>query len=94
MHKVVLEAGSEAELRKVADKLTEAAIDHKLWIEQPENYPTCLAVKPYQKEVLTNGIDCNRRYLSVHRLRSGKIIPYFISASSEVFQEIQIVQRS
>ena len=51
MHKVVLEAGSEAELRKVADKLTEAAIDHKLWIEQPENYPTCLAVKPYQKEV-------------------------------------------
>ena len=54
MHKVVLEAGSEAELRKVADKLTEAAIDHKLWIEQPENFPTCLAVKPYQKEVLTN----------------------------------------
>ena len=62
MHKVVLEAGSEAELRKVADKLTEAAIDHKLWIEQPENFPTCLAVKPYQKEVLINGIDFYIRY--------------------------------
>ena len=70
MHKVVLEAGSEAELRKVADKLTEAAIDHKLWIEQPENFPTCLAVKPYQKEVLTNGIDFNIRHLSVHLIFS------------------------
>lgn len=27
---------------------------HKLWIEQPENYPTCLAVKPYPKELNTD----------------------------------------
>lgn len=24
---------------------------HKLWMEQPEDIPTCLAVKPYNKEV-------------------------------------------
>jgi hypothetical protein len=23
---------------------------HKLWVEQPENFPTCLALKPYPKE--------------------------------------------
>ena len=23
-------------------------VDYKLWIEQPENYPTCLALRPYQ----------------------------------------------
>ena len=24
-------------------------VDYKLWIEQPENYPTCLALRPYQE---------------------------------------------
>ena len=51
MHKVVLEARGEEDLLKVSDKLKEAGVDHKLWIEQPENFPTCLAVKPYHKEV-------------------------------------------
>ena len=51
MHKVVLEVGGEADLVKVAEKLKEASVDHKLWVEQPENFPTCLAVKPYPKEV-------------------------------------------
>ncbi|KAG6451274.1 hypothetical protein O3G_MSEX007039 [Manduca sexta] len=50
MHKVVLEVPNEESLKKVADKLTEKAIAHKLWIEQPENIPTCLAIKPYPKE--------------------------------------------
>jgi len=50
MHKVVLEVGGEADLVKVAEKLKEASVDHKLWVEQPENFPTCLAVKPYPKE--------------------------------------------
>jgi len=49
MHKIILEAKDETALKTLADKLTEAAVDHKLWIEQPENYPTCLAVKPYPK---------------------------------------------
>ncbi|XP_070533424.1 putative peptidyl-tRNA hydrolase PTRHD1 [Ptychodera flava] len=50
MHKVVLEAKDEDSVRKLSDKLQEDNIDHKLWIEQPENIPTCLASKPYPKE--------------------------------------------
>ena len=52
MHKVVLEVGGEADLVKVAERLKEASVDHKLWVEQPEKYPTCLAVKPNPKEVI------------------------------------------
>ena len=49
MHKIVLEVKDENELKKIDEKLTEGAIDHKLWVEQPENFPTCLAVRPYPK---------------------------------------------
>ena len=49
MHKVVLEVKSEEELKALDSKLMEGAVDHKMWIEQPENYPTCLAVRPYPK---------------------------------------------
>lgn len=50
MHKVVLEVPNEDALRKLSEKLKESSIDHKLWIEQPENIPTCLALKPYPKD--------------------------------------------
>ncbi|XP_026731842.1 putative peptidyl-tRNA hydrolase PTRHD1 [Trichoplusia ni] len=50
MHKVVLEVPNEESLKKVAEKLKENSISHKLWIEQPENIPTCLAMKPYPKD--------------------------------------------
>lgn len=30
--------------------LKEKGIDHKMWIEQPENEATCIVVKPYPKE--------------------------------------------
>ena len=43
------QAPDESALHKLSAKLTENGVDHKLWIEQPENYPTCLAVKPYSK---------------------------------------------
>ncbi len=46
---MVLEAKGEAQLTNLAAKLTEAGVKHKLWIEQPENFPTCLATKPYRK---------------------------------------------
>ncbi|KAG8034009.1 hypothetical protein G9C98_008490 [Cotesia typhae] len=42
MHKIVLEAADESKLTDLHSKLSEAKIDHKLWIEQPENIPTCL----------------------------------------------------
>eukprot|EP00117_Sycon_ciliatum_P017817 scpid81609/ scgid16664/ Putative peptidyl-tRNA hydrolase PTRHD1; Peptidyl-tRNA hydrolase domain-containing protein 1 len=49
MHKVVLEIQDEASLRTLAERLTEGAVDHHLWIEQPEGTPTALACKPYPK---------------------------------------------
>ena len=41
---------NEQDLKSIEQKLIEANVDHKMWIEQPENYPTCLAVRPYPKE--------------------------------------------
>ncbi|XP_059058651.1 putative peptidyl-tRNA hydrolase PTRHD1 [Achroia grisella] len=52
MHKVVLEVPNEDSLKKAAEKLKENSIDYKLWTEQPENIPTCLAIKPYPKEAI------------------------------------------
>jgi len=49
MHKIVLEVKDEGELNNLKNKLDEGSIDHKVWIEQPENFPTCLAVRPYPK---------------------------------------------
>lgn len=45
-----LQAPSQGELEKLSQDLSANQIDHKLWIEQPENYPTCLATKPYPKQ--------------------------------------------
>ncbi|KAL5493887.1 hypothetical protein EMCRGX_G015122 [Ephydatia muelleri] len=45
MHKV----NDEADLLALASSLRGGEVDHKLWMEQPENIPTCLATKPYPK---------------------------------------------
>lgn len=50
MHKVVLLADDEPTLRQLAQTLTAADIKHKLWIEQPEDVATCIAIKPYNKQ--------------------------------------------
>ncbi|XP_022902330.1 putative peptidyl-tRNA hydrolase PTRHD1 [Onthophagus taurus] len=50
MHKVVLEANDEEAIVKLKETLDENGVKHKLWIEQPENIPTCLVTKPYPKE--------------------------------------------
>eukprot|EP00887_Chlorella_sp_A99_P004306 scaffold15.g4306.t1 len=49
MHKVVLEVKGEAQLRGLSEKLGAAGVPHKLWIEQPEDYATCLATAPLPK---------------------------------------------
>ncbi|GFO40353.1 ptrhd1_0 protein [Plakobranchus ocellatus] len=54
MHKVILEAKDEESLVKLAEQLSSDGISHKLWIEQPENIPTCVAVKPYRKNDVKN----------------------------------------
>ncbi|XP_026464416.1 putative peptidyl-tRNA hydrolase PTRHD1 [Ctenocephalides felis] len=50
MHKVVLEAPNENTIQTLHTTLETEGIKHKLWIEQPENIPTCLALKPYPKD--------------------------------------------
>lgn len=50
MHKVVLEAPDEQSMVNLKNKLEENSVKHKMWVEQPENIPTCIAVKPYPKE--------------------------------------------
>ncbi len=50
MTTVVLEVPNESQLLKLSERLKEASVDHKVWVEQPEDYPTCLATKPYAKE--------------------------------------------
>lgn len=52
MRKVVLEVKDEAQLLEYKDKLNSNNIDFHLWIEQPENIPSCLALRPYEKEEL------------------------------------------
>ncbi|KAG7331604.1 hypothetical protein KOW79_005573 [Hemibagrus wyckioides] len=52
MHKVVLQAADEASLTRLSRTLSENNIAHKLWTEQPENLPTCLALKPYPKDTV------------------------------------------
>jgi len=49
MHKVVLGISGEEKIRNLAKKLEEGGVQHKLWIEQPENTPTCIATKPCAK---------------------------------------------
>lgn len=48
----VLQAPDEASLTNLSETLREKAVAHKLWIEQPENIPTCLALKPYPKDAV------------------------------------------
>lgn len=46
---LTLQAPDEATLWTLSIELDNADICHKIWIEQPENFPTCLACKPYPK---------------------------------------------
>uniref|UniRef100_A0A7N0V4P7 peptidyl-tRNA hydrolase n=1 Tax=Kalanchoe fedtschenkoi TaxID=63787 RepID=A0A7N0V4P7_KALFE len=54
MHKVTLEVKGETQILNLSEKLKTGGIDHKLWIEQPENIPTCLATKPYPKSTVSS----------------------------------------
>ena len=53
---------------------------HKLWVEQPENFPTCLATKPCPKEV-----EC-----LVGTLKHLSWLP----GSAEILQKVQTLQGS
>lgn len=51
-YKFQFQIGTEDELRKLSEDLTTNDIKHKLWIEQPENIATCIALKPYEKDAV------------------------------------------
>ena len=46
---VVLGVKDSKELLKFAQKLSDADMQHRVWVEQPENDPTALAVLPYPR---------------------------------------------
>uniref|UniRef100_A0A0D3FZV4 peptidyl-tRNA hydrolase n=1 Tax=Oryza barthii TaxID=65489 RepID=A0A0D3FZV4_9ORYZ len=46
---VTLEVKGETQLKNLAEKLEAAGVRHKVWIEQPENIPTCIATAPCPK---------------------------------------------
>jgi peptidyl-tRNA hydrolase len=52
MHKVIKECKGEAQLRTLADRLAAEGVAHKLWVEQPENIPTAIALKPYPRSAV------------------------------------------
>lgn len=49
---VVLEVKGEEQLKNLSQKLKQAEVMHKLWMEQPEDIPTCLATAPQRKSLL------------------------------------------
>lgn len=48
--KIYTQVDNEEELLQLSQTLNEADIKHKMWIEQPEEIPTCIALKPYKKQ--------------------------------------------
>ncbi|NXD32140.1 PTRD1 hydrolase, partial [Spelaeornis formosus] len=49
MTTVVLEAPNENSLLDLSELLKQNGVDHRLWMENPEGIPTCLALRPYPK---------------------------------------------
>ncbi|KAI1289491.1 putative peptidyl-tRNA hydrolase PTRHD1 [Halotydeus destructor] len=52
MHKVVVKAENEEQLNVLIGKLEANKIDHYVWVEQPENIKTCVAVAPNEKSTI------------------------------------------
>ena len=53
MHKCVLAIEGEDNIQELSSTLRKEGVPHKLWIEQPENIPTCLAAAPRLKSQLS-----------------------------------------
>lgn len=52
MHKIVVGVLTQSDLVALSEALAADELKFKLWIEQPENIPTCLATKPYTKSLV------------------------------------------
>ena len=47
MRKKIFQVDSEEELLELDIKLMIQKIDYRMWLKQPENYATCIALRPY-----------------------------------------------
>jgi len=52
MHKICVGVLSQSDLVELSEQLTAKDVKFKLWTEQPENIPTCIATKPYSKNMV------------------------------------------
>mmetsp|Transcript_72753 Transcript_72753/g.101119 ORF Transcript_72753/g.101119 Transcript_72753/m.101119 type:complete len:96 (+) Transcript_72753:3-290(+) len=62
MVKSTMGAKSKGELEDVTKKLEEAGIPYKLWVEQPEDIPVCVATWPRKRSVLRKVLKKLSRY--------------------------------
>ncbi|KAH9855978.1 peptidyl-tRNA hydrolase II [Lenzites betulinus] len=52
MRKVVMQTANQTSIERLASLLaaSDPPVPHHLWVEQPENVPTCLALAPNRRE--------------------------------------------
>ncbi|KAI0753102.1 peptidyl-tRNA hydrolase II [Daedaleopsis nitida] len=52
MRKVVMQTADQASIERLASLLSagDPSVPYHLWVEQPENVPTCLALAPNRRE--------------------------------------------
>ncbi|KAJ1959749.1 peptidyl-tRNA hydrolase domain-containing protein 1 [Dipsacomyces acuminosporus] len=88
MHKVALQTKNENSLLKIADNLKQQGIPYYLWIEQPENMPTCIATVPVMRSELGDALkasdaingtrgfsrDCRSRPANDVRIKSAAVM--------------------
>lgn len=74
MRKVVLACPDEGTLLNASSDLGARQIAHKLWIEQPENIPTCIATMVSASPTATCEIDCLAIFKPNYR---SKLAPHF-----------------
>ncbi|OBS78069.1 hypothetical protein A6R68_19539, partial [Neotoma lepida] len=58
-------AADETTLKELAEALQQKDIDHMLWLEQPENIATCIALRPYPKEEVSQYLKKFRLFKSL-----------------------------
>lgn len=52
MHKIILKAEKVEQLTDIKTNLDKINVPNRLWIEMPENIPSCLAVSPQPKSLV------------------------------------------
>ncbi|CCI73924.1 ECU04_0485 [Encephalitozoon cuniculi GB-M1] len=61
MAKIVLKIG-EKDVKETESYLVAKGIDHTVWIESPENIPTCISLRPYSRDQIPEVVEYFRRF--------------------------------